>query len=195
MSCNEPLVGVRFVFHRSAGFKLKQLANLFSNLVLEASITSPDRESVTLGTGADNYANNLRLLPELSNAGEHEFLPESGQVGAMTLQADGPATSVAEALPCRADFITEEMIVAIVVQLGGALQMRVVAVIECNVFSLEHRSKARVSANKWVKTGQTYSTNPSIDLKVPRCLRLLEKPSADALDPEVFLEYQKDQGV
>lgn len=45
------------------------------------------------------------------------------------------------------------------------------------------------------RNDQTYSVNPSIVSKVPRCLRLLEKPSAEALEPEVFLEYQKDHGV
>lgn len=121
---------IRLVFHRSAVLELQDLANLLANLSLKTTVRSPDRKSVSLRTSADDDANNLRLLPELSNACEHQLFPEARQVGAVALQAQRPATSVAEALPSWAHFIAEKMIVAVVVQLGGSLQVRIVTVMQ-----------------------------------------------------------------
>lgn len=189
------LVRVRFVFHGGAVLEVEDLADLIANDRLEASIASPDGQGISLRAGAHDDSNNLGLLPELSNAGEHELLPESRQVGAVTLEADGPAASVAEALPRRSDLITEQMIVAIVVQLGGTLQVGIVTRIEKAAGMLARCFVGRGRGREAMKAARTYSTKPSSVLKVPRCLRLLVNPSAEALDPEVFLEYQKDQGV
>lgn len=114
---------IGLVFHGRVGFELQNFANLLSDLRFQFSITSPYRNGVTFGSGAYNNTDYFRLVPEFSNAGKHELLPESRQVGAMTLQTQGPATAVTEALPRRTRFIAEKMIIAIIVQISRSLEI------------------------------------------------------------------------